>query len=170
LINRLPTSPQEFSKIVKLEGIRGVEEKNWNLILDQNSNYKLLYNLQIIEYLMDNNNIQEDKDFHSFLTGNNEELIGLIQSWRSDFINFGGFDHLVQIYHTFKTKEYNTYTIFDKKILGFVLNILRNYLMITFSTEIDGLYQQVQLARRTNLTLDFIQKYISDPEFDLPAL
>jgi hypothetical protein len=117
---------------------------------------------------MEANNQQGDQDFHNYLTGNNEELISLIQSWRSDFINLGGFDHLVQIYHTYKTKEYNSYTIFDKKILGFVLNILRNYLMASFSIEIDGLYQQVQLARRINLNLDFLKSYLKDPE--LPIL
>jgi hypothetical protein len=76
LINRLPTSPQEFSKIVKLEEVRDKEEKNWNELLDLKSSYKLLYILHIIEYLMDINNISEDKDFHSYLTQDDAELTG----------------------------------------------------------------------------------------------
>ncbi len=40
--------------------------------------------------------------------------------------------------------------------------------MASFSIEIDGLYQQVQLARRINLNLDFIKQYLKDPE--LPIL
>ena len=40
--------------------------------------------------------------------------------------------------------------------------------MASFSIEIDGLYQQVQLARKINLNLDFIKSYLKDPE--LPIL
>jgi len=67
----------------------------------------------------------------------------MILNWRSDFVNFGGFDHLVQIYHNFKKIPYSDLSIFSRKILGFVLKIVRNYLLASFSTEVEGLYSQV---------------------------
>ena len=40
LINRLPTSPDIFQKIVKLEGVKKEENPNWNEILDKKSSHK----------------------------------------------------------------------------------------------------------------------------------
>jgi len=104
----------------------------------------MLYILHIIEYLMENTeDSDENSDFHDFLIGENTELTPLLATWRSDFINLGGFDHLVTIYHNLKNTGYDEYTVFSKKILSFVLKILRNYIMASFSTEIDGVYRYV---------------------------
>ena len=133
--------------IVKLEAVRNSAkddlQKNWSTILDLKNKYKLLYILHIIEYLMESNSQQEDKDFHFYLTNNNEELISLIDTWRSDFINFGGFDCLVEIFHTYELQELKDYSIFDKKILSMILDIFRNYLTACFSIENDEIYKQV---------------------------
>ena len=60
MINRLPTSKEIMEKITKLEGISN--EKNegfWEDLLHTKSNYRLLYNLSIIEYLMEEDEEEE---------------------------------------------------------------------------------------------------------------
>ena len=37
----------------------------------------------------------DNKEFNEYLTDSNLSLIENIPKWRSDFINFGGFDHLI---------------------------------------------------------------------------
>ena len=60
MINRLPTSTEIMEKITRLEGISN--EKNegfWDDLLHTKSNYKLLYNLSIIEFLMEEDEEEE---------------------------------------------------------------------------------------------------------------
>ena len=53
LLNRLPTSPDVFRNLVELKGVRNSQSRDWNLIIDSKSNYKLLYALYAIEYFME---------------------------------------------------------------------------------------------------------------------
>ena len=48
--------------VVNLKGIKNEENPNWTNIFNTKSNYKLLYILTIIEYLMeDQENIEDEK-------------------------------------------------------------------------------------------------------------
>ena len=84
----------------------------------------------------------------------------MILTWRSDFIRFGGFDHLFKIFIDFKEKNYHEYTLFDKMIMSFILKMFLTYLTASFSTEVDGLYRIIQLSNRIYLNLDFIEEYL----------
>lgn len=52
LLRRLPPSPTYFKQIVTFEGIRN--EQDWDRVLSSSSNFRLLYSLHIIEFLMSN--------------------------------------------------------------------------------------------------------------------
>ncbi len=41
-----------LGKVINLEGIKNSEKKDWSIVFDETSNFKLLYILTIIEYLM----------------------------------------------------------------------------------------------------------------------
>jgi hypothetical protein len=53
LLRRLPPSPQYFRKIVTFEGIKTAED--WDSVFSIHSNFRLLYSLHIVEFLMSNN-------------------------------------------------------------------------------------------------------------------
>ena len=163
LINRLPTSPAIFQSIVKLEGVRGAEEANWNLILDQKSPHKLLYTLYIIEYLMSNQD-EENKEFNNYLTGSDSSIIENIGSLRSDFIILGGFDHLIKIFQDYKTLDYADYSYFNKLILGFILELIKKFVMASFSTQMEGIHRHVQLGTQVGLNLNFVSSSLQKIE------
>lgn len=63
LLNRLPASQSLLHMIVTLEGIKDQDRPDWSKVFPQNSPYRLLYTLKIIEYLMsDDEDKQEEED------------------------------------------------------------------------------------------------------------
>ena len=121
---------------------------------------RLLYSFYIIEYLMASHDLGKDAEYSEYLTKNDAELTAMISTWASDFIQFGGFNHLYTIFLSMQKKTYQDYHIFDKKILSFILKMFLTYLTASFSTEVDGLYRIIQLSNRIYLNLDFIEEYL----------
>ena len=162
LLNRLPTSPEIFKEIILLQGVRGQEQKNWKLILDSNSIYKLLYTLHVIEFLMEDENEKDsgEESVMEFFSPDDPKLQEYKKQWRSDFIENGGFEHLFQIFNGFVKKDTLSLSIFDKNVLSFILKILKNYLTATFAKKVPGLYRNISFVRLFHLSLDFIQEYI----------
>ncbi|KAL4498387.1 hypothetical protein ABPG72_013193 [Tetrahymena utriculariae] len=60
LLNRLPASPDLVRKVLNLEGVKGNNDPDWSLILDTKNSQRLLYTLTIIEYLMEDNQVQSN--------------------------------------------------------------------------------------------------------------
>ena len=155
-----------------LKGVRGVEKPNWEPIIDNSSNYKLLYALHVIEYLM-----EEDEQGHrendasqsqnnaieiqELLSSNKDsEIREFKKNWRADFIVYGGFDHLFKVFMQTAKKETLLTNIFDKNILSFILKILRNYLAATFAYKVPNIYRSLAFIRLFHLSLDFMSEYI----------
>jgi len=160
LLNRLPTSKQIYQDIVQLKGIRDENEKNWNLILNTESTYKLLYSLHAIEYLMEDDGDDEEDEESNFLSLQDPKMLEYKKNWRADFIVYGGFDHLFKIFNKYANKDHKNLTIFEKNIMSFVLKILKNYLAATFASTVPGLYRNLSFIRLFHLSLDFIGDYI----------
>ena len=162
LLNRLPTSPEIFKVIIQLEGVRGQQKKNWDLILDSNSIYKLLYTLHVIEFLMEDENEKDagEESVLDFFGKDDPKFQEYKKQWRSDFIENGGFEHLFQIFNQTTKKGTSSLSIFDKNVLSFILKILKNYLTATFAKKVPGLYRNLSFIRLFHLSLDFIHDYI----------
>ena len=171
LLNRLPTSPQTYVDIVQLTGVREAadKERDWKHVLDPSSSYKLLYALQLIEYLMENEHIEANKRDEGAQEERSEELLETKdpkfeehkKNWQADFISYGGLDYLFKIFHRFVGKDHNELGTFDKNILSFILKILSNYLSATFAGTVSNIYRCLSLVQLFHLDLDFIQNYIN---------
>ncbi len=105
-----------------------------------------------------------NQEFNNYLTGSDYSLISDIPKWRSDFICLGGLDHLIQIFQEYKNLEYKQYSYFNKLILGFILEILKKFIMASFTTRVKGIHRYVQLATLINYDLSYISKYLSVAE------
>ena len=44
---------------------------------------------------------ESNKELNDYLTDKDEKLNNLITTWRQDFIQFGGFNHLIKIFLEF---------------------------------------------------------------------
>ena len=162
LLNRLPTSPEIFKEIIQLKGVRGEQKKNWELILDSNSIYRLLYTLHVIEFLMEDENEKDSAEEPALeiFSSDDPKFQEYKKQWRSDFIENGGFEHLFQIFNKFTQKDTTSLSIFDKNILSFILKILKNYLTATFANKVPGLYRNLSFIRLFHLNLNFVSDYI----------
>jgi hypothetical protein len=84
LLNQIPVNKNLYSNIKNLN----IENKqDWNLLMDPNNMYKLLYSLQIINSLIcspDTESIDESELQERY-------------EWRIKFLHLGGLDHLVNI-------------------------------------------------------------------------
>ena len=170
LLNRLPTSPQVFADVVMLKGVREAEgpaARDWNSILDLSSKYRLLYALHMIEYLMEDDETDQDEESEEksqigqLLFAKNPKLLEYKKTWQADFIVYGGFEHLFKIFNIFAKKDSTKLNIFDKNVLSFILKILKNYLSATFAATTPSLYRNLSFIRLFYLSLDFIQDYVN---------
>ena len=160
LLNRLPTSPEIFSDILLLTGVKETSEKAWDHILDSNSTYRLLYALHVIEYLMEGDDADDENEEEGDALIKEAKLLECKKTWKTDFIIYGGFDHLFKIFNKFSRKNPGSLSLFDKNIVSFILKILKNYLAATFSSSTPYIYRSLSFIRiYTNL--DFIQNYIT---------
>lgn len=107
LLNRLPTNFQIFADIIKLRGVRDVQnpgERDWRYVLDQRSKYKLMYSLTIVECFIaadDNACSQRKKDMLEKLWSHESDLMRYKKTWVSDFIVYGGLAQLNATYDVF---------------------------------------------------------------------
>jgi len=161
LLNRLPTSPKIFADVVTLKGVRETADKKWELILDPNSAYKMLYALHVIEYLMEDDE-EEANEQENHLYVADPKFLEYKKNWRADFIIYGGFDHLFKIFNHYALKDHKTLNVFDKNILSFILKILKDYLAATFASTVPHLYRNLSFIRLFHLSLSFINDYMND--------
>jgi hypothetical protein len=61
----------------------------------------------------------------------------LKKSWRSDFVQLGGFDHLLGVYAQIRGQEGGE-NGFGKLIQSLILKIFRHYLVAAFTAETNG--------------------------------
>ena len=83
-------------------------------MLPKQSPYILHYTLKIIEYLMSDQTEEEEE----------VQLDPRQRKWREEFIAFGGFEQLAQVFKDFQRNE-------NFPIISFVISILKNYLSAT---------------------------------------
>lgn len=160
-LSRLPISPVLYEKIVKLEGIRNQKDPKWETVLGGESMYKLLYNLHVIEHLMEegvtvkNEAGEGDQSIsNKIISDETEEIKSFKANWRSDFIKLGGFDHLFKRFHSLiSQKDILGMDTFHKFILSFILKIFKNYLVAAFACTQSHIYKTVSRMSLTHVPL-----------------
>lgn len=187
MINRLPTSKEIMDKISRLEGISNEKNDNfWEELLHSKSNYRLLYNLSIIEYLMEEDEEEEVRSPEKPAKEGDTEAKKLesemqqleiseeekkereakeekANKWRAEFILYGGFDQLFNIFKEYSNKDHLSFDLFDKNILSFVLKILKNYLMAALAKKVENIYKINQFIKMIHFSLDLISDSFKDP-------
>lgn len=81
--------------------------------------------------------------------------------WRADFILYGGFEHLLNIFKEFTSKDHSSLDLFDKSILSFILKIFRNYLMAALAKKVPEVYKMNQFIKLIHFSLDLISEAAS---------
>ncbi|CAD8179644.1 unnamed protein product [Paramecium octaurelia] len=162
LLRRLPPSPQLIKQMLTFENI--TKPTDWDSILVSN-HYRLLYSLYIIEFLMnqqDSNNLQaliEDQD-----------ILNLKDKWMSKFLQYGGFDRLLQFFKEYQDKSVSTLSQIEKEILSFLLNTFQNYVIAACAVHIPNLYKAsrgIQIIRPLDQVLLDIRQSEEPKEFQL---
>ena len=148
LLIRLPTSPELMKKLKNFEGVILEENKlNWENLLDTSSNYNLFYTLTIIEYLME----------HEEETNSND--------WRKKFIELEGFSHFVNLFTKFSEIEFKNLSYLEKRIINFLLKILKTYLIATFKKK--NVYQITEFSKIFNFSVDMISNALQEEKKNL---
>lgn len=135
LLNRLPTSPEILKKVMSLEGVKTGTEgtPDWKALLDIQNNYLLLYCLNVFEYLM------EDESAKEYQLESDQ--------FRTDFIFYGGFEHLFNVFKAYNEKDRKSLSFLDKNILNFILKIIKNYVIAALCNKIPRLNRMIYLIR-----------------------
>ncbi|EGR27434.1 hypothetical protein IMG5_196170 [Ichthyophthirius multifiliis] len=148
LLSRLPISPILYNQILDCKGA------DWEIILGNKSVYKQLYNLHLMEYLMedqiDNNkeeNKQKNEDDQEFLKKKN---------WRADFIKLGGFEFLFKMFSNLQNQIQIQSPSYQKYIFAFILKMFLKYLVVAFTILQQGnknIYKNVARMQSTHVSL-----------------
>ena len=166
LVMRLPTNPILFRDISDLQD--GEKSPRWDVLLSQSSTYSLIYNLQIIEYLVDPvdvDNEAEDspKDPSSpppsperkpretvsltDTTQNAERHLTNASAWKKRFLNQGGFRHLYSIFLG-KTSRGDIGNGLDNLVTGLLLKLVRTFMLAAMSSQGNNFHEIAELVRQ----------------------
>lgn len=134
LLMRLETSP------LILEEIRGVKDGNWEKALHFQSSYRFIYELQIIEYLM-------------------QEI-----DWKSKFVSPEGISFLYSTFENLVKKEESSSAESEKKIFAALLKIINTIFLETFSKTHKNLCSRISYLSNLQLSLEkMAQLLLQDP-------
>ena len=124
LLVKLPTNPRAFKNILEIE-----EGIDWSRVLETGSYYKLLYNLQIIQYFMQDSAAEG-------------------QLWKINFIKTQGFTTLLEI--LLNTSE-KIEGVFQKKCLDIILKLVSVFVLAGFASLRPDVYAVVELVRKQSI-------------------
>jgi hypothetical protein len=96
---------------------------DWESLIESTSLYKIIYHLYIIEYLMEEG---DEGEYDELLkTAGIENIKEFKLNWRTEFIKYGGFNHLLKLLigTTEKGWSKNECTL----LYSFVLKIFKNF-------------------------------------------
>lgn len=137
LLNRLETS-EEVVKAMKVGG-------GWEEVGRRGGSYSLLYSLNVIESLL-----EEEEAGETFMT---------------EFVSKGGFEWIITILKDFNGKERMMLTILDTNIISLALKIVKNYLLAAISPINKNYFKLVNIAKLTYINLDNIAYILNEKAF-----
>jgi ubiquitin carboxyl-terminal hydrolase 34 len=146
ILSRLPPIPSIIKRITSLVDYQDSEETDWDSILESQSTFKTLYNLFIVDYLLED----------SIIEGEDNPLDGLIQSdtasfkkkWRHNFIIKGGFQFLLSVLKKYSTQGATSQH--DTLLLSFILRSVKTYLLASITLEKPDIYPCVSFIGSSN--------------------
>ena len=166
LVMRLPTNPVLFREISALKAQE--TSPKWNLLLKEDSTYSLVYNLQIIEYLIDpvdvDIELEDTPTDHStpppspergpcenvLLTDTAKSTDSLKPDatlWKKRFLNQGGFRHLYDIFLQ-KASGCHLSDEFDNLLVGLLLKLVRAFMLAAMSSKENDFHKVAELVRQ----------------------
>lgn len=139
ILMKLETSDRIMQDIKTLQSIRKTSEtlrkESWDQVLHSDSHHRLLYELQIIEHLM-----QEGED-----------------RWKMEFIELGGFEHLYRIfYRLVKNQEFERY----KNVISCILKIFKTYILAAFARKYPKLPFHIHYLKEIDLELEKVARIL----------
>eukprot|EP01022_Parablepharisma_sp_SALTPOND_P017473 TRINITY_DN27_c0_g1_i1.p1 TRINITY_DN27_c0_g1~~TRINITY_DN27_c0_g1_i1.p1 ORF type:complete len:1307 (-),score=219.52 TRINITY_DN27_c0_g1_i1:4411-8331(-) len=141
LISRLATNKSMYDQLFSLDGS---DKFSWEELIDTHSTYRLLYSLQIIESFL------EESDPHKESTVDSRK-----KDWRRNFISKGGFEFLLSIYMNQDPAKGICFVLsekmgkFEKECLGYLGNILNNFIQSATYSLNEKLRQEISQAQVT---------------------
>lgn len=146
ILSRLPPIPSIIKRITSLVDQPDSEETNWDSILESQSTFKTLYNLFIVDFLLED----------TATDGEDNPLDGLIQSdtstfkkkWRHSFIIKGGFQFLLNVLKRYSVQGATSQH--DILLLSFILRSVNSYLLASVTLEKPDIYPCVSFIGSSN--------------------
>eukprot|EP00828_Plagiopyla_frontata_P048502 TRINITY_DN9313_c0_g1_i5.p1 TRINITY_DN9313_c0_g1~~TRINITY_DN9313_c0_g1_i5.p1 ORF type:complete len:363 (-),score=50.43 TRINITY_DN9313_c0_g1_i5:1240-2328(-) len=82
--------------------------------------------------------------------------------WRKEFIMYGGFTQLQELLLQCDEQPYEQNTAVEKKIISFLLKIMRNYLIAAFGNECEYIFSLTCFSKVYYLHLDIVNDVIDE--------
>lgn len=123
---RLPPYPPCYNRLLDFNTMKIIPETgayDWESLIESTSLYKIIYHLYIIEYLMEEG---DEGEYDELLkTAGIDNIKEFKLNWRTEFIKYGGFNHLLKLLigTTEKGWSKNECTL----LYSFVLKIFKNF-------------------------------------------
>jgi ubiquitin carboxyl-terminal hydrolase 34 len=148
VLSRLPPIPHVIKQILNLEGVKGVEKPNWEKIIDCRCPYKALYNLFILDFLLDDSKAEEGE--HPLLQGLITVPVDQFKrEWKIDFIKSGGYQHLFEVLKSFVEKGVKTEH--EVLLFSFIMKAVKTYLLASVTIKNPSIYSNIAFIPTTKV-------------------
>lgn len=151
LFNRIPPIPEVFKKILFFEKESKDGTVNWDSILESTSVFKTLYNLYILDYLIEDHQEEENSALTQYIETDPKTFR---RDWRNQFIKMGGFVHLIKILTSFIHKGISSKS--EMLLFSFLMKSITNYILASAALKNSDIYKNIV--------------FISNPAISLKAL
>lgn len=151
LFNRIPPIPEVFKRILFFEKESQDGSVNWDSILESTSVFKTLYNLYILDYLIEDHHDEEQSALSNYIESDPKAFR---RDWRNKFIKLGGFVHLIKILTSFVHKGINSKP--EMQLFSFLMKSITNYILASAVLKNADIYKNIV--------------FISNPAISLKAL
>ena len=147
ILSRLPPLPATIKQIVNLEGVKGLAQPSWDMVIDSQSTYKALYNLFILDFLLEDAKSEEGESlFQGLISVPVEEFK---KEWKTEFIRCGGYQHLFEVLKKFVAKGVKTEH--EVLLFSFIMRTVKTYLLACVTIKHPEVYANVAFIPTTKI-------------------
>ena len=147
-IKTMTTNPHLYKRILALDLD---PEFEWGRIFEDSSIYKMLYTLQIVEALLEEEETAGEGENDEAM----DEELRMKENWIQRFLQVGGFQQILNLFHKslelLSQKQVDALSKFEKNFLEYMLKLIRIFILSAFSANDQSVFEVFTLVKKSSV-------------------
>ena len=146
-LSRLKPLSHVLNSILTLDGLENANSPGWKKLLDPNATYRSLYNMYIIDFLLDDAKVEDHENPLEDTIQTN--LADFKKEWTQKFIKIGGYQFLHGLLKSYVAKGIETQN--EVLLFSFIMKAVKTYLLACTTNEQPDIYSNIAFISSSNI-------------------